>query len=175
MIQLAQTPKVPSLVRRAAERHLLDQISHMALGERIAVARRAHRPLLQPLIRSGEPAVLEALLDNPRLVENDVLVMLSTVVLPRDIVTAIARHRRWGQYYRVRKALVESRSAPLPVALSAMVQLRRSDVRALLRRPDIGEPVRAAARALLEKDRQQPRGVVRFSDDEPTGAVADTS
>lgn len=173
MMQLAQSPRTPPLIRRAADRRLLERLGQMALGEKVAVARRAHRALLLPLIRSNEPAVLEALLENPRLVENDVLLMLNTAGLPPEAVTSIARHTRWGQYYRVRKALVECAAAPLPVALSAMVQIRRSDVRKIARRPDLPEAIRAAAASLVEKDQRRQRRVVIFSDDEPTGAVAE--
>jgi hypothetical protein len=179
MLQLAQSPRTPPLVRRAADRRMLDRMSQMALGERIAVARRAHRALLLPLIKSAVPEVLDALLDNPRLVENDILLMLNTVALPREVVTSIARHPRWGQYYRVRRALVECAAAPLPLALSAMVLIRRSDVRKLATRRDLPEAIRSAAKALIEKDqgrrrRMDPKRVVRFSDDERTGAVAET-
>jgi len=155
LLRLSQQPATPPLVRRQAERKLLERVQRMSLGEKIALARRCHRPLIRPLIQEPDAQVLEALLDNPRLVENDLLVVLNTARPPAPFFGALARHRRWGPAYRIRRALVENPRTPLPVALSLLVQLRPSDLDAVASRPDVPEKVRDAARALGERRRDE--------------------
>lgn len=170
LLALGQNPRVPPLVRRQAEKKLAHNVQKMSLGEKIALSRRAHRPLLPQLIGLGEPQVLEALLDNPRLVENDLLVLLRHDDLPEPFVRSVSRHHRWGTHYRVRRAIAESPSAPLPIALSALVSLRPGDLVRFARRRDLPERVRNAAQALQDKEERRLRGVVRSNGDGRPGS-----
>ncbi len=158
LLALAQNPRSAPMVRRHAEKKLLGHLPIMTLGEKVALARRVHRPLLPTLLAHADGTVLSALLDNPRLTENDVLVMLHTVRAPATFYRELARHRRWGLTYGVRRALVECDRTPLPIALAALVQLRKGDLVEIADRPDVPDPVRAAARALKEKGDRHLRG-----------------
>ena len=172
LLAVAQNPKSPPTVRRHAEKKLVLTLSRMSLGEKVALARRVHRVLLRPLVESGDGQVLEALLDNQRLTENDVVLILNTVVAPPEFYGQLARHRRWGQAYGVRLALVRCRHVPLPVALSVLVQLRSGDLAAVASRPDVPEPVRSAAAALKEKEDKGLRRVIECLPHDSRGAAA---
>jgi hypothetical protein len=151
LLAVAQSPRTPPLVRRQAERKLIWQVQSMTLGEKIAMARRAHRTIFPALIRGCDEMILTALLDNPRMVENDIVVLINTGEPPVEFYGVIARHRKWGQFYGVRKALVECPRCPLPLALSILVQLPKSDHKRLARKEDLPTRVRSAAAALLSK------------------------
>jgi hypothetical protein len=170
LLALAQSPRTPPMVGRQAEKKLVARLARMSLGEKVALARRVHRPLLRPLMESGDRQVLAALLDNPRLSETDVLLILNTVEAPPQFYGELARHHRWGQSYAVRAALVRCPGAPLPVALSALVQLRSSDLEAVATRPDVPEAVRAAALGLKEKEDRGLRRVLDYQMDDSRSA-----
>jgi hypothetical protein len=153
LIAVAQAPKTPPLVRRQAERKLILLVPSMSLGEKIAVARRAHRALFPALISVGDEKILTALLDNPRIVENDLVVIVNTGHPPVDFITAVARHHRWGKTYGVRRAIVQSPDTPLPLALSILVQLPKSDQRAIADRRGVPERVKSAAAALWQREK----------------------
>jgi len=172
LVALAQAPKTPPVVRRQAERRILTQFSTMALGEKIALARRAHRAIFGPLITTGDVRVLSALLNNPRLVENDILVMLSTTEPPPEFFSALARHNKWGQYFQIRRGLVECPHTPYPLALSILVQLPTVDLKRAFARPDVPENIRSAINALLEREAQGRRRVIDFSGDDGDGGAA---
>jgi hypothetical protein len=174
LLQVAQAPSAAPPVRRGAERRLLNKILKMTAGEKIALARRAHRPLFGRLIAQADAKILVALLNNPRLVENDILLMLNTITPPSEFILAVARHSRWGQYYGVRKGLVECAQSPLPVALAAMVQLRRSDLEKMATGPHLSEAIRSAAFALLQKNKTTAKKVITCSGDVPPGTGPDT-
>lgn len=172
LLALAQSPRTPPMVGRHAEKKLGAVLARMSLGEQVALARRSHRPLLRPLIELGHRQVLAALLDNPRLSEDDVLLILNTVEAPPQFYGELARHQRWGHSYALRAAMARCRHAPLPVALSALVQLRSSDLEAVAGRPDVPEPIRAAALALKEKEDKGLRRVVECPMDDSRSAPA---
>jgi hypothetical protein len=172
LLALAQNPRTPPVVRRHAEKKLIATLMRMSLGEKVALARRVHRPLLRALIGAADGQVLTALLSNQRLTENDVLLLLNTADAPPEFYVELARHHRWGQCYAVRLALVRSARAPLPVALAALVQLRSSDLAAVATRPDVREPVRVAAAALKEKEDNGLRRVIRSTLNDSRGGAA---
>ena len=157
LIAVAQTPKTPALVRRQAERKLILQVPSMSLGEKIAMARRAHRALFPALIAGCDDQILMALLDNPRLVENDLVVLINIGNPPVEFISVVARHQRWGKCYGVRKAIVECPHSPLPLALSVLVQLPKSDQKRLADRDNIPARVRSAAAALWARSQNDDR------------------
>jgi hypothetical protein len=172
LIALAQAPKTPPVVRRQAEQRILTQFITMALGEKVALARRAHRAIFGALVTTGEGTVLSALLNNPRLVENDILIMLNTSEPPPEFFAALARHHKWGQYIQVRRALVECPHTPYPLALSILVQLPLGELKRALERPDVPENIRNAASSLLEREAQGRRRVIEFPSNVGDGGAA---
>ena len=172
LLSLSQSPRTPPVVRRQAERKLLGLLASMALGEKIALARRAHRAIFQVLISTGDIQVLSALLNNPRFVENDILVILNTSEPPPDFFRQLASHQKWGPYLRVRRALVTCPHAPLPIALSVLVQLTVTEIRRVLEHPDLPEAVREAAQSLLDREASGERRVIEFSSDDSDGGGA---
>jgi hypothetical protein len=159
LMAVAQTPRTPPIVRRQAERKLLQLVGSMTLGEKIAMARRAHRALLPSLMETGDERVLIALLDNPRLTENDLAVLVNTGEPPDGLLPVLARHHRWGRCYGVLRAVAQSRRCPLPLALSILVQLAPRDLRRIAARNDVSEGLRTAAGMLLDRGRggRRPR------------------
>ena len=172
LLSLSQSPRTPPVVRRQAERKLLAQLASMALGEKIALARRAHRTLFQVLIGTADGQVLSALLNNPRLVENDFLVILNTSEPPLEFFGELASHRKWGPYIRVRRALVVCPHTPLPLALSVLVQLSVAEIRRILEYPNLPDNVREAAQSLLQREATGKRRVIDFSGDDSDGGCA---
>lgn len=157
LLHVAQSPKVPPAVRRHAERQLLVRLQRMALGEKIALARMAHRPLFRPLLDLPDAQVHEALLDNPKTVENDVVLMLARLEQGSGLFPIILRHRRWGASYAVKRAIARAPRAPLPLALSSLVHLKKPDLEDIVGTGSAVPEVRAAAQALLERGVSEAR------------------
>lgn len=172
LLSLAQSPRTPPVVRRQAERKLLSQLVSMALGEKIALARRAHREIFRVLIGTGDGQVLSALLNNPRLVENDILVILNTTEPPPEFFGELASHSKWGPYIRIRRALITCSYTPLPLALSVLVQLSVTELRRVQEHPDLPQKVGDAARSLLDREASGQRRMIRSSGDDSDGGCA---
>jgi len=154
LLHTAKQPRTPPLVRRHAERKLLQLMGRLSLGEAIALSRLAHRPLIRSLGTVSRVEVQIALLDNPHVVENDILEMMARSKTPRALVVAILGHRRWGLGYGVRLAGAVHPNTPIPLALSALVQLKQTDLNEISTRLDVADVVRAAAASLLERGKR---------------------
>ncbi len=151
VLHIAQNPRTPPRIRRQAERKLLHKLPRMSLGETIALARLAHRPLLPALMATDLEQVQLAVLDNARLVENDVLVMLSREGLPREVLLGVLRHGRWGRSHAVRKRAACHPGLPVPLALGVLVELRPSALVEIAETPGLREEIREAAMGLAER------------------------
>lgn len=100
----------------------------LSAGERTARAKSRDRMVLDRLLHDRDPRVIGALLDNPLLVERDVVRIAAMRPTAPEVLERVARHPRWSTSYRVRKALACNPFAPLPVARRLLVTLLRQDL-----------------------------------------------
>lgn len=163
--RVADDLRVPPPVRRLAVRVLESRMEEMALGERIALARTAGRSVILALRRGREPRVVEALLDNPRMVEEDAVFLASRNDAPPEILGALARSRRWSPRYPVRLALVDNERSPVGIVLGLLTGLLRRDLEGLLVRRGRPPVIRfAAERVLRSRARARGRAAERAAD-----------
>mgnify|MGYP001820426998 CR=1 FL=1 len=151
LLQLAQDPKTPPMVRRMAEKRLLLKLPKLTLGERIGLARRAHRALYGPLVATGDPQVVVSLLENPKLTEADVVGLFNHNEPPQAVFSAILRNPRWAPRRGIRIAMARNRSTPLPIALSALAELGPGELQRLAKDPGVPPGVRDGVMRLLRK------------------------
>ena len=157
LADVAATPHVPAAVRVRAEASLQEQLRDLRLGERIALARVATPPLIQRLLGEGEAKVLEALLVNPRLREDNLLVALRRAEVTLALIGAIAASSRWSERYFVRLALVLQPKTPLGVAMLQLSSLVKGDLRRVALARGLRPLVQVAAERLLALD-ESPEG-----------------
>jgi hypothetical protein len=160
LVELSVAPHANPVVRRLADRYLVDRLAGMGLGERVALARRAGRGLIGLLCGSDQVAVLRGLLGNPRMVEADAVRIASSAEAPRDFLAFLAEHPRWGRRRDVLRSLVRNERTPIPVALRIVWQLCVPDLRAVCDERDLPAIVRVGAQRRLRRS-QSARTVVR--------------
>lgn len=151
LLHLAQETRTPPVIRRRAERRLIQRIPKLTLGERIALARRSHRELFFQLFESGNEAIVEALLDNSRMTESDLLSAMLRSALPSSFYRALIRHPKWACRRELRKALARNQATPLPLALSALAELGRHELEGIQNDSGVPEKVREAASNLIRR------------------------
>jgi hypothetical protein len=151
LLQLAQDPRTLPMVRKMAERRLVLRIPTLTLGERIGLARRSHRNLYRALVANGDPQVIVALLENPRLTEADVVALLNSINPQPAVFSAVLRSVRWAPRRGIRLAMARNASTPLPLALSALAELGPSELKSVADDRVVPKRVRDAALALLKK------------------------
>jgi hypothetical protein len=154
LARVADRAKLAPPLRRTAERLLASRLQEMALGEKISLARIAGRGVLSALRRDGDPMVVRALLQNPRLVEDDVLAIASGTATAPSTLRTLAEGERWVARPAVRKAIARNPGTPRAVALRLLQGLSTMHLRELARAPRVPVLVKVAAQRLIESRSQ---------------------
>lgn len=123
----------------------------LTLGERKAHARRPDRFMLDRLLRDHEPVVIRNVLGNPRITEDDVVRLAARRPNVAVVLEEVAKHPRWSQSMRVRRALVLNPHTPTSVAVPLLSLLLRHELQQVTEATTLPAVVRAAALDLLDR------------------------
>jgi hypothetical protein len=140
--------RIRPVVRRFADQRLIERLPGLSVGEKASIARSASPHVLHVLRHDPTPRVIAALLDNPRLVEADLLPLASGEATHTPVLAVILGHRKWGNRYPVRLAVVKNRRAPLQLALQHLAMLKKPDLRSVASDPRLALPLRRKAELL---------------------------
>jgi hypothetical protein len=95
--------------------------------------------------------VIRVLLNNPILVERDVVKIAAMRPTRPDVLAELANHRKWASRYSVRKALAANPHTPSSVARRLLATLLRQDLVQLVGAGSVRSEVREVATDLLSK------------------------
>ena len=146
-------------------------------GVRRSAARGKDRFQLDRLVHDRDHRVIAILLDNPRITEQDVVKIAAMRPTRPEVLTTVARHRRWSSRYTVRKAICLNPSTPAPIARRLVPTLMRQDLLSLLETGGVNDELRTQARSLLaEREEDEGRtgpyqATVDLSDEEDPDAL----
>lgn len=152
LLEIGLDARVRPMVRRAADRRLTGRAGALAVGEKVAIARRGSARVVARLRHDPTPRVIAALLENPRLTEGSLLPLASDDQARPEVLEMLARHRRWGSRYEIRHALCTNPRTPVHTALPILPMLRKRDLAGIARAPRVPAAVRRRARVLLGED-----------------------
>ncbi len=152
LLQISGDARVPPNVRHSADLQIRQRLPVLAVGERMSIARRASPVLVQQLRMDSDPRVIDALLDNTRLTEGSLMPLLGSDRARPEILTLIARHRKWGIHYGVKSALCRNARTPPEIVLGLLSQLKKSDLRAVYQDRRLSMAVRRRAGTLLGRE-----------------------
>jgi hypothetical protein len=141
--------RIRPVIRRAADQRVVERLPGLAVGEKVAIARKASRPVLQALRHDPSPGVVGALLDNPRLTEPDLLPLAASEKARPQVLETLLAHRRWGSRYPVRVTVVRNPAAPLALTTRTLPLLKKTDLRAVASDPRLHSALRRRAQVLL--------------------------
>jgi hypothetical protein len=133
LMKLSQATTTPSDLQRSAEEQLIARLPHVALGQKIALARQASARVLAALILEGNAQVVEPAVGNPRLTEAQVLKLLAREKLPVAVIPALCRHRRWTSAPNVVMAMMRYPHTPPEAAQHILPGISSPELRELER------------------------------------------
>lgn len=142
--------RVSPQVRRAIDHQLVNRVTKLALGEKIAIARLCSREVAQVLLRDPDPKVFAAVLTNPRLSEDDVVAKIATGACTTEQLRVISNDRKWSYRLPVRKALVLNPETPRAIAATQLRHLSKVDLRQLRTNPSISLFLKRCIERLLD-------------------------
>lgn len=121
----------------------------LTLGERKALARRPTRKAMEKLLADPHPAVIRTLLQNPKVIEDDIVRL--TARRPNDpaVLAVVAAIPRWSHRVKVRMAIVLNPDTPPSVAIPLLTLLVRPELKLVADTAGLAPALRAAAHDLL--------------------------
>lgn len=149
LVRIVDDFRRPPPMRVRAEHVLLEKIGELTPGQRIALARVAPRAVVKMLVGSSDAKVIDALLGNPRLVEEDAATIARNADASPSVLATVARSDRWGRLYQVRMALAQNPNCPAMDALRALHGLSERDLERILTNPDTPRLLQIGAERLL--------------------------
>jgi hypothetical protein len=133
LVRLSLLPSAPADIRRVAEEVILTRVPHLAIGEKLTLARRGPSRVAGAILAEGHPQALKLALGNAFLTESQVLKVLAKAGVPERVVVAIAYHPKWSCQYNVRIALVRHPHTPSAALQAFLPQLTLGDLKQIAR------------------------------------------
>jgi hypothetical protein len=129
------------------------RIMDMGVADRIKLATLGNREARSLLIRDANQIVVRAVLNSPRLTEEEVIGFAANRNLSGDVPRLIAEKREFMKNYAVRLALIKNSKTPVPTSVKLIEQLREHDLRGIAKDRNISSVVsRAAIRVLSMRE-----------------------
>lgn len=124
---------------------LLQQISQMTVSQRVKFAMKGGSDARRTLIRDSNKVVQRAVLQSPRLTDQEVEGFASMTNLTDEILRLIGRNRAFRKNYNVVRNLMSNGKAPLDVTLNLLPMLNPVDLKKLTMNKNVPETLRSTA------------------------------
>ncbi|GAC1701461.1 MAG: hypothetical protein NVS9B4_04750 [Candidatus Acidiferrum sp.] len=135
----------PDLARRQT---LLQRLGKMTVSERVQFAIKGGSEARRTLIRDSNKVVQRAVLQSPRLTDQEVEAFASMSSLPDEILRLIANNRAFRKNYAVVRNLMSNAKTPLDVSLHMLPILNPIDLKRLIGNKNVPETLRSTANKL---------------------------
>jgi hypothetical protein len=131
------------------------QIQKMPMPEKVKLAMTGDKEARGILIKDSNKQVQEAVLDNQRLTDNEVVAVVTSRITSEEILRKIAENRNWIRYYQIRLGLVTNPKTPLSISLRLLDTLLAADLKRLGKSKGIANTLATAAGRLATRKAQK--------------------
>lgn len=140
----------------ARRKTLLQQISAMTVAQRVKFAMKGGADARRVLIRDTNKVVQRAVLQSPRLTDQEVEAFASMGNLTDEILRLIGKNRNFRKKYAVVRNLLNNAKAPLDVTLNLLPMLNAMDLKKLTMSKNVPETLRTTA-VKLQRQRAESK------------------
>ena len=128
LTQETEEHKSPEEIQRIAE-SLYAQIIKMTVSEKIKLATVGNREARNILIKDPNRVVIVAVMNSPKLKDEDVLSYAANRSLSEEVVNQISLKREWLQNYKIKLALIRNPKTHPTVSLKLLTHILEKDLR----------------------------------------------
>ncbi|HXP48025.1 MAG TPA: hypothetical protein VN810_12185, partial [Terriglobales bacterium] len=129
----------------------LQRIASLGVAARVQLAMKGSREERFILVRDGCKVVALAVLESPKLAENEVEVLASMRNVQETVLRTITLKRKFMKSYSVVKALVNNPRTPMDVSLTLLPHLLLNDLKVLVTNKNIADTIRKLATKLYNQ------------------------
>ena len=129
---------------------IINRIMKMGMKDRAKLAIKGDREARNILVRDPNRVIAQAVLNNPRITEQEIEKISSMRSISVDILRQIANNRQWSRHYPVIHNIARNPRTPIANVLSVMPRLQLRDLAALSKNRNVSDAVRRQALRLSQ-------------------------
>jgi hypothetical protein len=135
----------------------LQKIARLTVGERIQLGMKGSREERFVLIRDGSKLVSAAVLESPKLTDQEVEMFAAMKNVQETVLRGIAGKRKFMKLYAVTRALVNNPRCPLDVSLPLMKNLLPADLKSVSMNKNVSDTLRKLANKMHHEKTQNKK------------------
>ena len=124
---------------------MINRILRMGMKDRVKLAMKGDREARNILIRDPNRIVSQAVVNNPRITEQEIEKIAAMRAVPEDVLRLIAINRNWTRKYSIIHTLARNPRTPLSNTMSILTRLQMRDLIALSKNRNVSDNVRRQA------------------------------
>lgn len=128
---------------------MVSKILRMTMKDRVRLAQKGDREARTILIRDPNRIVSQAVINNPRITEQEVEKIAAMRIVPEDVLRQIAINRTWARNYPIMHNLARNPRTPIANVISILTRLQLKDLDAIAKNRNVSEAVRKQAFRLV--------------------------
>lgn len=121
------------------------KVSKMNISEKIKLALKGNKSARMLLIKDSNKQVSINVLNNPKMTENEIELILKNRSIGEHIIREIAKKPAYVKNYNILKELVSHPKTPLNISMTLINRLRNHDIEALSKSRDIPSGLKSQA------------------------------
>jgi len=129
---------------------LIRRIMFMNAKDRMKLAMKGDREARSILIRDSNKVVATAVINNPRVTDQEVENIAAMRTVADEVLRLIAINRAWARSYTIIHNLVRNPRTPIPTVVSTLPRIRSKDLQHLSQNRNVSENVRRQALRLVQ-------------------------
>jgi hypothetical protein len=129
---------------------IINRIMKMGMKDRTRMAMKGDREARNILIRDPNRIVAQAVVQNPRITEQEIEKIASMRTITEDILRQIASSRQWSRSYQIVHNLAKNPRTPIANCLNILSRLQLRDLAALSKNRNVSDAVRRQALRLSQ-------------------------
>ena len=124
---------------------LIRRIMFMSTKDRMKLAMKGDREARSILIRDSNKVVCSAVVNNPRISEQEIENIASMRTVSDEVLRLIAMNRAWARSYSIIHNLARNPRTPIPTVMTILLRIRTKDLQNLSQNRNVSEAVRRQA------------------------------
>lgn len=124
---------------------MINRIMKMGVKDRVKLGMKGDREARNILIRDPNRLVSSAVVNNPRITEQEVEMISSMRSVTEEILRQIATNRQWSRSYGVMHSLARNPRTPIANVVTILSRLQLRDLAALTKNRNVSDAVRRQA------------------------------
>lgn len=135
----------------SAERvSLIRRIMFMNTKDRMKLAMKGDREARSILVRDANKVVCSAVVNNPRITEQEIENIASMRTVSDEVLRLIAMNRSWARKYPIIHNLARNPRTPVPTVMNILPRVRTKDLNGISQNRNVSEMVRRQATRLAQ-------------------------